>query len=236
MTNLEVIVHDYEHYPSPSSGGTYMRAPPKVLDELSVMGCNLFSAATNHVFDFTYGGIETTLEELERRDLAAAGPKTTLHEARRPAYVETPAGRVAMISACSGITTGSTAGPQSPALPGRPGLNPLSVEPVYHVTESNLERLETVSTVAGIEAMKRSWLERGIYYDHDWHDPDYFHFGNMKFRTVDDEAETGLRYETSEDDRTAIFEWIDAAERTADWVVATLHVPIRGSGDANSRG
>lgn len=26
-TNLEVIVHDYEGYPSAASGGTYMRAP-----------------------------------------------------------------------------------------------------------------------------------------------------------------------------------------------------------------
>ncbi len=223
VTNLEVIVHDYEHYPAPSSGGTYMRAPPEILDELSAMGCNLFSAATNHVFDFTYGGIETTLEELERRSLAAAGLGTTLYEARRPAYVETPAGRVAMISACTSITPGSTAGPQSPALPGRPGLNPLSVEPIYHVTESDLEQLERISDVAGIEAMKRSWLERGIYYNHDWNDPSYFHFGDMKFRIVDDESETGIKYELSEDDRTEILEWVEAANRTADWVVMTLH-------------
>ena len=222
-TNLEVIVHDYEGYPAAASGGTYMRAPPKVLDELDGMGCNLFSAATNHVFDFTYGGIERTLEELEKRDLAAAGLGRNLYEARRPAYAETPAGRVGMVSCCSSITPGSSAGPQSPALSGRPGLSPLSVEPIYHVTESELEELEAVSETAGIEAMKRSWLDRGIYYNHDWNDPSYFHFGDMKFRTVDDEAETGLRYEASEDDREAILGEIESADRAADWVVATLH-------------
>lgn len=221
--NLEVIVHDYDHYPSPTSGGTYMRAPPKVLDELAGMGCNLFSAATNHVFDFTYGGIEQTLEELERRDLAAAGLGMNLYEARRPAYLETPAGRVGMVSACSSITPGSTAGPQSPALPGRPGLSPLSVESIYHVTEEELEELEGVSESAGIEAIKRAWLDRGIYYNHDWNDPDYFHFGDMKFRTVEDESETGMRYEASEEDSAAIIEQIEAADRNADWVVAALH-------------
>lgn len=86
VTNLEVFVHDYDNYPAVSSGGTYMRALPSVLDELSGMGCTLFSAATNHVFDFTYGGIETTLEELERRNLPTAGLGMTLYEARRPAY------------------------------------------------------------------------------------------------------------------------------------------------------
>ena len=222
-TNLEVIVHDYEGYPSAASGGTYMRAPPKVLDELDGMGCNLFSAATNHVFDFTYGGIERTLEELEQRDLAAAGLGMNLYEARRPAYVETPAGRVGMISSCSSITPGSSAGPQSPALPGRPGLSPLSVEPIYHVTDAQLERLESVSEAAGIETMKQSWLDRGIYYNHDWNDPEYFHFGDMKFRTVEDESETGLRYEASDEDRAAIIEQIEAADRAADWVVAALH-------------
>ncbi len=222
-TNLEVIVHDYDHYPSPTSGGTYMRAPPKVLDELDGMGCNLFSAATNHVFDFTYGGIEQTLEELEKRDLAAAGLGMNLYEARRPAYIETPAGRVGMVSACSSITPGSTAGPQSPSLPGRPGLSPLSVESIYHITEAELEQLEAVSESAGIEDIKRAWLDRGIYYNHDWNDPEYFHFGDMKFRTVGDEAETGMRYTASKEDRDAITTQIESAGGNADWVVATLH-------------
>lgn len=223
VTNLEVIVHDYEHSPSPSSGGTYMRAPPKILNELAAMGCNLFSAATNHVFDFGHGGVETTLRELNERGLAAAGLGANLYEARRPAYVETAAGRVAMVSACSSITPGSAAGPQSPSLPGRPGLNPLSVDPVYHVTESDIERLEAVSEASGIEAMKQSWLERGLYYNHDWNDPEYFHFGDMKFRTVDDESQAGLKYEVAEDDRTAILDWIAEADANADWVVMTHH-------------
>jgi BirA family biotin operon repressor/biotin-[acetyl-CoA-carboxylase] ligase len=34
VANLEVLVHDYEGYPAATSGGTYMRAPPVVLDEL----------------------------------------------------------------------------------------------------------------------------------------------------------------------------------------------------------
>lgn len=71
--------------------------------------------------------------------------------------------------------------------------------------------------------MKQSWLDRGIYYNHDWNNRSYFYFCDMKFRTVDDESETGLTYETSTDDRQAIIEWIEAANKNADWVVASLH-------------
>jgi len=62
VTNFEVIAHEYEGYPSTECGGTYMRAPPSVIDELVGMGCDLFSAATNHAFDYGHRDIERTLE------------------------------------------------------------------------------------------------------------------------------------------------------------------------------
>ena len=223
VTNLEVTVHDYEPAPAAASGGTYMRGPPAVLDELSAMGCNLFSAATNHSYDFGPEGAVRTVEALETRDLAFAGLGRTLYEARRPAYLETPAGRVALVSACSSITGGSAAGAQTAALRGRPGVNPLDVERVYGLPESNLETLAELSELAGIETMKESWLERGLYYGHDWDETDFFHFGDMKFDAVESAADAGIQYRMDGDDRDAICEWIAEADRTADWVVATLH-------------
>src|SRR5262245_5945941 len=34
FTNLEMLLHDYEPYPSTESGGTYMRADPSMAKEL----------------------------------------------------------------------------------------------------------------------------------------------------------------------------------------------------------
>ena len=36
FTNHEMLLHDYEEgcYPSPQSGGTYVRAPPYIIEEL----------------------------------------------------------------------------------------------------------------------------------------------------------------------------------------------------------
>lgn len=234
LANLEVVVHDYEPAPAAQSGGTYMRAPPTVLDELSGMGFSLFSAATNHAGDYGEGGIERTVEALRRRGLAFAGLGRSRYEARRPGYLETRAGRVGLVSACTSYPPGSAAGEQTPAMRGRPGINPLGVEPVYHLPEDHLEALRRASEAAGIEAMKRSWLERGLYYDHDWDDPDYFHFGDMKFRTAD-EGTPGIRYEVDGADRAALLESVADAEGNADWVVATVHTHQGAGGRQNTQ-
>ena len=120
VVNLEVLLHDYEGYPAANSGGTYMRAPPRIADELSWAGFDLFAAATNHAGDYSHGGMEATMRALEDRDLAYAGLGRTLADARSPAYVETPAGRVALVAACTTITPGTEAGEQRPDLHGRP--------------------------------------------------------------------------------------------------------------------
>lgn len=222
VANLEVLVHDYEGYPAATSGGTYMRAPPAVLDELATMGFDLFSAATNHSFDYSHGGIEATLDHLAERDLPAAGLGRNRFEAGSPVYRDTAGGRVGLVSACTSFPPGAEAGEQSPALGGRPGLNPIHVSTVHRIPPAELEALREISEVAGIEAVKRSWFERGLLYGHDWTQEEYFHFGDMKFETAED-GETGIVYAVDEEDERAFGERIDEAATNAEWVVATIH-------------
>lgn len=231
-TNLEVLLHDYEGYPSASSGGTFMRSPPRVVDELVGMGCNLFSAATNHTIDYSHGGIERTIEVFRERNLAFAGIGENLYEARKPAYLESAAGRVAMVSACSTITPASEAGKQSSSLQGRPGLSPLHVEQTYQLSKSQLDDLQEISLELGIEDLKEAWRDRGMHVGHDWDQTDYFHFGDMKFKSGD---EPGIKYAVNKYDRTAIVEWVEEARRNADWVVASLHAHHGPGGHARTK-
>lgn len=223
VANLEVLVHDYESAPAATSGGTYMRAPPAALDDLSGMGVNLFSAATNHTFDYGQGGVERTVEALRERGLAFAGLGENLYAARRPAYLETAAGRVALVSACTSITPGSEAGEQTAAMRGRPGLNPLHVDRVHRLTGERIEDLRRVSEASGFAETKRDWLERGLYYDHDWNDQSYEHLGDMKFVEVADADDQGIGYELDGSDLAAVSEWVGEARANADWVVAAVH-------------
>ncbi|MDP2856789.1 MAG: CapA family protein, partial [Bacillota bacterium] len=101
FTNLEMIFHHYEGYPAMESGGTWMQGDPALLDEMLWAGLNLFSVANNHSLDYSAGGLLATLRELQSRRMVCAGAGTNLAEARAPSYLETPAGRVALLAASS---------------------------------------------------------------------------------------------------------------------------------------
>jgi poly-gamma-glutamate synthesis protein (capsule biosynthesis protein) len=238
VANLETVLHEFEAEQgvyAHDSGGTYMRAPPKVLDELSAIGCDAFTAAQNHAFDYAYGGMLSTIAELESRELPLAGLGRNLYEARRPTYIETPAGRVALLSATSLFSSGMDARPQTEAMPGSPGVNPLGKETVYRVTEEHVERLRETSQLLNVEDIKRKWVERGHYGRQNWLDEDYFHFLDMKFETVTEESDCGIYYESDEGDAAEIGEWIREADRTADWVVMGLHTHASALGYFNEQ-
>jgi len=219
--NLEVLVHDYEGYPAATSGGTYMRSPPSILDDLEAAGFDLFSAATNHTFDYSHGGIEATIGNLDQRNIPYAGIGSSLYEARKPAFLETGAGRVGLVSACTSFPPGSEAGEQSLTMSGRPGLNPVHVSKVHNVPPETIEQLRAISDIAGIEGVKDDWFDRGLLYGHDWNDDRFFHFGDLKFDTTD--GEPGINYDTNDEDVDAFETSIQDAATNADWVVATIH-------------
>jgi poly-gamma-glutamate synthesis protein (capsule biosynthesis protein) len=130
-TNLEMLIHDYEGYPGHSSGGTYMRAPYFVLEELKWMGFNIVSTANNHAMDYTFEGLLTTIKNLERAGLPHCGTGRDLAEARAPAFLDTAKGRVGLISLDSSGQPHAPAGQARKDMQGRPGLNPLRAVKKY---------------------------------------------------------------------------------------------------------
>lgn len=238
LVNLEVLLHDFEGYPAAISPGTYMQAPPWAADELSWAGFNLFAAATNHAGDYSHGGMEATIRELEARDLAYAGLGHTLAEARAPTYLDTAGGRVAMISACSSVTPGTEAGEQSANLQGRPGISPLHLDVTYTVPDDVCDQLAEISEKIGLEAVKRRREELGIRVQMADAGSD-FTLMNVGEHTEDIEFERGdefgIRLDADDGDRAAILERIRGADRQADWVIASLHTHQGGNGFRNDQ-
>ena len=99
FTHAEMLFHDFEPSPAYISGGTYMRSDPQNIAELQWMGFDLVSTACNHSFDYGEGGVLKNIENLKRFNMPFAGTGHNLAEARGPVYVETPKGRVALLSA-----------------------------------------------------------------------------------------------------------------------------------------
>ena len=154
FTNLEMSLHDYRGYPAAEAGGTYCVAELFMVEELKWAGFNLFARANNHTLDYGHEGLLGTNENLDRASLVHAGAGGNLAEARMPAYLDTPAGRVALLSACSSFASSARAGHSRPDSLGRPGLSFLRHDTRYVVDQASLQKIQEVSEILGFEEQK----------------------------------------------------------------------------------
>ena len=145
FTNVEMLFHNYEGYPSVVSGGTYMRAEPEIAKELSWAGFRLGSCANNHTGDYSVEALFSTDRALTAAGIVHAGIGENLQQAREARFVETAAGRVALVSCASTFTPHSVAGRQRSDMKGRPGLSPLRFETKYTVDADTLAQLRAIA-------------------------------------------------------------------------------------------
>ena len=103
LCNLETSVRDdREGIPGQGGGGgTPMTTIPGLLDDLKWIGIDGVSYANNHVGDYGPTGMLAAFEHLKRAGVPFAGAGASLMEARRPAYIDTRSGRIALIAAAS---------------------------------------------------------------------------------------------------------------------------------------
>jgi poly-gamma-glutamate synthesis protein (capsule biosynthesis protein) len=143
--NLETTIHDYESYGSQYNGGSYLCAPPETLDDARRFGFNITSFANNHTLDFSYGGVERTLEYLRKADFPSAGVGLDLQRAAEPAYLDCVTGRVALISTVTTFNPAAMAGNASGSVIGRPGVNGLRLRTVYTILPRHAEVLQEIA-------------------------------------------------------------------------------------------
>jgi poly-gamma-glutamate capsule biosynthesis protein CapA/YwtB (metallophosphatase superfamily) len=212
-TNFETLIHDYdgpETYPAPEPGWTSMRSPRFVGKELRWAGFNIVSLATNHTLDYCYGGMRSTQKALDEEGIVYAGTGNNLGEAREPAYLDLPRGRVALVSMCSSFTGWERAGEARRDIKGRPGLNPLRF---YYKVDAKL--LETIKDLA----MKMGWWVTKV--GKDWlFNPAGLH--NTIYRFVESD-EPGISTMADEWDVEGNLQSIRQAKSQADYVLVQLH-------------
>ena len=101
MANLETTISDGSCYASAYSGGTWLTADAKCLEDTLRYGFNFLGISNNHTMDYSYEGLASTISELKKKDVAYAGAGKNLYEASRPAILDTTAGQIAVIDICS---------------------------------------------------------------------------------------------------------------------------------------
>jgi poly-gamma-glutamate synthesis protein (capsule biosynthesis protein) len=141
FTNFETQIHDFDLAGAQQSGGTYMGSPRFVTDELAWAGFDLLGLANNHVNDYGVDGMRSTLAALSQTKFVYAGVGENLAMARRPGYLDTPKGRVALISVAATFPEAIMAGAQRPDMRGRPGISPLRHSTTYTVPQETYDTL-----------------------------------------------------------------------------------------------
>jgi poly-gamma-glutamate capsule biosynthesis protein CapA/YwtB (metallophosphatase superfamily) len=146
FTNFETTIVDEKKGQSHLNGR--FLSPPEALDALKSFGFNLVSLSNNHAFDLKVPGIQNTLQEASRLNLAHAGTGNRIDEAAAPGYLRTPKGTVALVAMASGLIDEGGS-----ATATRPGVNELRVEgnqPNQEDTQRILQSIRNASKQADL--------------------------------------------------------------------------------------
>jgi poly-gamma-glutamate capsule biosynthesis protein CapA/YwtB (metallophosphatase superfamily) len=163
FTNFETTIVDEKKGQSHLNGR--FLSPPEALDALKSFGFNLVSLSNNHAFDLKVPGIQNTLQEASRLNLAHAGTGNTIAEAAAPGYLHTPKGTVALVAQASGLIDEGGS-----ATATRPGVNELRVEGNQPNAEDTQRILQSIRTA-------RKQADLVIVYEHN-------HVFDKPFRTI----------------------------------------------------
>lgn len=141
FTNLELLFHDFEGPAAALGDGPYQRVDPSLAQELVWAGIDMVGRANNHAGDYGATGMQVTSRHVRAAGLVEAGVGDSLAAARAPGYLDTPNGRVALISLAARFPPHARAGKPRDGIPARPGLNPLRYTETYVVTKERFEQL-----------------------------------------------------------------------------------------------
>ena len=217
--NFESIIYRDGIWGSQFNGGSYHYSDPRTLDIAAEYGFNMMSFANNHTLDWSYGGLISTLDALKNTNFVHTGVGMNLDEAAAPAYLDTPTGRVALISMASSIANPSAmAGRQSNRTPGRPGVNALRTNQYMEVTKEQMDMLRQMAQVSGINAARDISRAEGYVALADENSLDLD--GRITFRLGE---KTAFHKELVEADMKRLEKAIYEAKHQADYILVSIH-------------
>ncbi|MBB4796136.1 lasso peptide C-terminal Trp epimerase [Streptomyces nodosus] len=220
FTNLEVVPGaDRGHPVHNAAGGGGLIADPGVLDAVTAAGFSVLGCANNHALDMGAEGVLGTVDRLTARAIPFAGIGADLTAARRPVYVDRPAGSLALISCSSTFLPGQEAAEPSPDLPGRPGLNPLRHHATLHVTAEQMDVLREIDGDTGLRA-RRAEARTLLGFDPAQPGADRYTLYGARFQVAD---QPGLTTACDPRDLEQIALWVAEARARADLVLVSVH-------------
>jgi len=208
--NMETNIFDTRSFrgsPQAEHGGAYHVSLPELGPDLKAMGINLVSYANNHTFEWGAEGMRETCRALDENGIVYAGVGENLSQASAARFLETPHGRVALVSFASTFTSMSRACDPAGEAPGRPGLNPLRLREEITVPHPMIENLRQV----------RDALP---YYNPERDDPDCVTIAGARFKVGD---RVGYTYHPDPSDVARILRDVRQGKQFSDFCIVTNH-------------
>jgi len=216
--NLETTLHYGQFWGNQFCGGSYLRADPRVLEDARAYGFNMLTFTNNHSLDYDRDGLMATKQAVDEAGFVNAGAGENLDAAAAPAYLDTAAGRIAIIAAASTMGgEAAMAGRQSRRIKGRPGVNALRFDEYLQVTKEQLQVIREIAEQSQVNAQMD--IERAEGYHPPL--PEGMAMLNKLLFRVGDET----RYVThpNKEDMARIEKAIYEAQMQADVILISIH-------------
>ena len=225
INNLEMVISNYDQFASTYCGGIWLTSPPERLDDVMEYGFNCFGFANNHTMDFSYGGLQSTLQALKDRNMPVCGAGMDIAQATAPAMVEVGEEKVAVLCISATCDDAARAGGPGRMIPARPGLNMLRHSETFLVNEEHMKALEEIAAETHINGRINNSKAGGYTLSK----PGIFSLGNVDFKLSDVEGKSSAPNPMDMERMKAA---IEQAAKEADYVVVCFHShEIKGDDD-----
>jgi hypothetical protein len=173
------------------------------------MGIDMVSVANNHSTDWGPEGLLDSGRLLDEAGIAHSGGGRTLQEARKACFLQTPKGRVALVSTASTYKPNAGANDAMGEVPARPGISALRTQKVNLVTKDQMAMIRALATAQSSPRQPAPAT--------DVHE---IAFGEELYRLSE---KPGLRYDMDLYDHAGLLKAVREAKQAADLVVFSIH-------------
>lgn len=219
MEGSLIDIRNFNGYPAAESGGGPVIGVPEIAQDLRSMGIRLVSRANNHTTDFGIEGMRQTDKLLDEAGIVHAGTGENRSLARAPRFLDTPKGRVAIVSMASTFTPMSMSTMPLGEMPGRPGLNALRTTEWELVTPDMLANLRKIR-----DALPKAFLDENAPLKP--LKPNELALFGVSYRSA---ARTGFSYDMDPLDLSENLASIRQGKENSDFVIATIHTHEPGN-------
>ena len=203
LGNLETVLHDYQFPPAARSGGTWLRAPVDVADQLAGLGVQAVSVANNHIFDYGAGGLLHSMEAMHSAGIRTAGGGPDLTTAAAPTRILVHGTPIATVAATTTAPLEAAAVDQAHGLAARPGIFRIAISDKTVLPSPQYDNIAEIARM----------------FDNVTPDNEMIYDGTTYLRGT----RLGIVTEPNPDDLQALISAVTGAREHSDTVTVSLH-------------